>query len=279
MDLIVSDCQGAVNQSESKGDNGEPRTAARMKGRNDVLICHSPFSVLRAASEAVCAGWLVLETSGRVGQVGVARAGVLLAERRLDEARRHARDLAPAVAELLAEQGWSAQDLAGVIVSRGPGSYTGLRVGIMSAKTLAYAAGCDLVAVDTFAVIAAQTPPEAERVDVLANAQQDKLYVQSFVRQEGGWQASTPLSIVPAATWLMNRSRDAWVSGPGLALVADRLSGECRRVADALPGLPSLLRLGMQRHELGERDDIWKVEPLYARASSAEEKWDRLTSM
>jgi tRNA threonylcarbamoyladenosine biosynthesis protein TsaB len=225
------------------------------------------------------AGWLILETSGRVGQVGVARAGVLLAQRRLDEARRHARDLAPAVAELLSEQGWSAQDLAGVIVSRGPGSYTGLRVGIMSAKTLAYAAGCDLIAVDTFAVIAAQTPPEAERVDVLADAQQDKLYIQSFVRQEACWQASTSLSIVPAPAWLAGRARDAWVSGPGLARVADRLPGDCQQVPDALPGLPSLLRLGMQRHERGERDDIWKVEPLYARASSAEEKWDGLKSM
>ena len=79
----------------------------------------------------------------------------------LDESRRHARDLAPAVRDLLAEQGWPARSLEAVIVSRGPGSYTGLRVGIMSAKTLAYATGCALLAVDTFAVIARQAPPEA----------------------------------------------------------------------------------------------------------------------
>ena len=65
--------------------------------------------------------------------------------RRLDEARRNARDLAPAAAELLQKQGWKPIGLDAVLVSCGPGSYTGLRVGIMSAKTLAYATRCALI--------------------------------------------------------------------------------------------------------------------------------------
>ncbi len=103
--------------------------------------------------------FLILETSGRIGQVGVASDGNLLAFRRLDEARRHARDLAPAVAELLSQQHWQPCDIHAVIVSQGPGSYTGLRVGIMSAKAFAYATGCALLAVETFSAIALQTPP------------------------------------------------------------------------------------------------------------------------
>src|SRR5262245_19766278 len=54
---------------------------------------------------------LILETSGRTGQVAVAEGGVLRAVRALDETRRHARDLAPTVAELLAEQGWKPRDV------------------------------------------------------------------------------------------------------------------------------------------------------------------------
>src|SRR5438132_1509446 len=61
---------------------------------------------------------LILETSGRIGQVGVGRNGILLSVRRLDEARRHARDLAPAVAELLAEQHWQPRDVNVVIVGK-----------------------------------------------------------------------------------------------------------------------------------------------------------------
>jgi tRNA threonylcarbamoyl adenosine modification protein YeaZ len=77
---------------------------------------------------------LILETSGRVASVALAEGGRLLGTRRLDEARRHARDLAPAVAGLLAGQGRRPRDVHAVLVGRGPGSYTGLRVGVMSAK-------------------------------------------------------------------------------------------------------------------------------------------------
>src|SRR5205085_7377236 len=101
---------------------------------------------------------LVLETSGRSGQVALAHGDDLLAVRSLDETRRHARDLAPAVKDLLTQQGWQVRDLDAVFVSRGPGSYTGLRVGIMSAKALAYATGCALLGIDTFAAIARQAP-------------------------------------------------------------------------------------------------------------------------
>src|SRR5581483_928797 len=99
---------------------------------------------------------LILETSGRAGWVAVAAGDSLLRSRQLDEARRHARDLAPAVCELLDAAGWKPRDVHALFVSRGPGSYTGLRVGIASAKVFAYATGCALIAVDTFSAIASQ---------------------------------------------------------------------------------------------------------------------------
>src|ERR1700722_1395457 len=158
-----------------------------------------------------------METSGRKGLVALAEGPCLLVSRALDETRRHARDLAPAVAELLRAQGWKASALAAVIVGRGPGSYTGLRVGLMSAKTLAYATGCALLGIDTFAAVAAQSPPGCPHVDVLADAQKDLVYVQSYSLLGEAWQAVNPLRIQPFAEWLIQRRHDAWVSGPGLA--------------------------------------------------------------
>jgi tRNA threonylcarbamoyladenosine biosynthesis protein TsaB len=179
------------------------------------------------------------------------------------------------VADLLAEQGWGPRDLNAVVVSRGPGSYTGLRVGVMSAKALAYATGCTLLAVDTFAAVALQAPPEAARVDVLADAQQDKVYVQPFVRAGEAWQPLAPLSIRPFAEWLVVKEPAAWVTGPGLEKweahlppgtpIAPRDLGE--------PQPQSLLLLGLTRYHNGERDDPFIVEPLYLRPSSAEEQW------
>jgi len=220
---------------------------------------------------------LIIETSDKPGVVALADGDQLRGERRLDEARRHARDLAPAAATLLEEQGWRARDLEGVIVSRGPGSYTGLRVGVMSAKTLAFAVGCRLLAVDTFAAIARQAPSEAQMVDVVADAQQEKLYVQRFARQPtGGWRAESSLAIVPMTAWLAHLAPDVCATGPGLARQIARLpvSALVAPEADWHPRAESLLALGLEGCRRDERDDPFAVEPLYLRPSSAEERWD-----
>jgi tRNA threonylcarbamoyladenosine biosynthesis protein TsaB len=217
-----------------------------------------------------------LETSGRIGQVAVAEGEKIYGLRRLDEARRHARDLVPAAAELLTARHWQPKDLDFVVVSRGPGSYTGLRVGMISAKTFAYATGCKLLAIDTFAAIASQAPPEASQVEVLADAQQEKIYVQGFARVEtGAWAPVSPLRIQSFASWLEERDPTAWVTGPGLRLFRGRLASEARVVpAEAWdPEAQSLLKIALARYQAGERDDLWLLEPLYLRPSAAEEKW------
>jgi tRNA threonylcarbamoyladenosine biosynthesis protein TsaB len=217
---------------------------------------------------------LILETSGRVASVALAAGDRLLGGRRLEEARRHARDLAPAVAGLLAAQGWRPRDVHAVLVSRGPGSYTGLRVGVTSAKAFAYATGCALLAVDTFAAVALQAPPGCDRLDVLADAQQDRVYFQPFLREGDHWRAEAALTIVPLAEWLARRRPDASVTGPGLKKWEAGLPPEVHCVEEVQrdPQPASLLHLGLARYRAGERDDVWAVEPLYLRPSSAEEQ-------
>jgi tRNA threonylcarbamoyladenosine biosynthesis protein TsaB len=216
---------------------------------------------------------LILETSHRVGKVALASAETIVGERTLDESRRHARDLAPAIRELLTQQGWRASELDGVIVSRGPGSYTGLRVGIISAKTLAFATGCTLLAIDTFDAIRLQAPAGIPNLDVIADAQQDKVYVQRFGTHP------EPLTILPLAMWL--ESALAWhvaVTGPGLETFGAQLPAALNVLPreNWLPQPASLLSLGLERFRNGERDHPFALEPLYLRASSAEEKWEKL---
>ncbi|HBI44260.1 MAG TPA: tRNA (adenosine(37)-N6)-threonylcarbamoyltransferase complex dimerization subunit type 1 TsaB [Planctomycetales bacterium] len=217
---------------------------------------------------------LILETSGRGGFVAVAEGPTLLEVWRLEEARRHARDLAPATVALLTGQGWKARDLNGVVVSLGPGSYTGLRVGVMSAKTLAYAVGCALIGVETLAVVAAQAPKKINRLDVLADAQQEKVYVRSFARDGDDWHPIGALRIRPFAEWLALRTAGTWVSGPGLHRWAPRLPAETPVVDASLwdPLAETLLQVGLARYAAGERDDPFALEPLYLRPSSAEEQ-------
>lgn len=212
--------------------------------------------------------WLIVETSGRAGAVGVAVDGTVRSAP-LDEARRHARDLAATAGRLLADAGLKPTDLTGVMVGVGPGSYTGLRVGVMSAKAMAYAVGCPLVAVPTFHAIARQAPADAGDVWVIADALQGLLYVQRFV----GFAPADELRIARADDWLTAVTPGGWVTGPGVPLVADRLPSGVRLVveADRRPTVESIHQVGRGLPPL-TREGMLRLEPLYLRGSSAEEK-------
>ena len=220
---------------------------------------------------------LILETSGRVGRVALAFGAELGETRTLDESRRHARDLAPTVAELCAARGWAVRDLDGVIASIGPGSYTGLRVGLMTAKALAYATGCAVLGIETFAAVALQTPANADRVAVIADAQQQNVYVQNWRRVPGGWVAQDPLAIRPFAEWAATLEDGIWVSGPAVRLYEGRFAERNPIVPlearEALPG--SLLDLGLERWRARAANEVRTLEPIYLRPSSAEENWDK----
>jgi tRNA threonylcarbamoyladenosine biosynthesis protein TsaB len=146
----------------------------------------------------------------------------------------------------------------------------------MSAKTFAYALGCRLLAIETFAALAAQAPAEVAAVEVIADAQQDKVYHQSFARASDAakWEPQSPLQIRRLEDWLAQRNAEGWVSGPGLRVYRDRLPPDCRIVAQEFwePQPESLLRLGLPRFLAGENDNLWSLEPLYLRPSAAEEK-------
>jgi tRNA threonylcarbamoyladenosine biosynthesis protein TsaB len=224
--------------------------------------------------------WLLIETSGRVGALGLGDQQRLLAERRLDSQRRHAQDLAPIAAELLAVAGGRVQELTGVAVSLGPGSYTGLRVGLMSAKSLVYVAGCDLVGVPTFEVIARQAAAfSGNRLEVIADALKRKLYVQSFARNRDDepWRAASELAIVPVADWLSALSPKTAVTGTGLTEVENELPSHVRTVPPQhrAPSLAALLELANNGAPVCARTAYMKLEPIYLRPSSAEEQCDR----
>jgi hypothetical protein len=82
------------------------------------------------------------------------------------------------------------------------------------------------------------------------------------------------LRIEPFETWLARRVEGRWVSGPGLRVHEGRLLASGQVVNSDLwdPRPESLLHLGLERFRQGQRDDFWSLEPLYLRASSAEEQ-------
>ena len=86
---------------------------------------------------------LALETTEMAGSLAAMHDRKLLAEIELDSKQRTAQSLAPGMKTLLAEAGWRPTDVELVAVTIGPGSFTGLRLGVTTAKTFAYAVGAD----------------------------------------------------------------------------------------------------------------------------------------
>jgi tRNA threonylcarbamoyladenosine biosynthesis protein TsaB len=221
---------------------------------------------------------LLIETSGRVGLIGLADGSSILSERRLDQSRRHARDLAPALRDMLAEQSWRPADITTVIVSRGPGSYTGLRVGIMAAKAFAYTVGCPILGMGTFAVIALQAGPGSP-IEVIADAQQERVFAQRFTidAKTALPVAESPIQVRLFSQWLAEFPGEVRITGPGLDPFSRKLPPECQVSQELWQAtLESLHRLALARLQRDECDNLWSLEPLYARPSSAEEQWVKL---
>lgn len=212
---------------------------------------------------------LVLETSGRVGQVALASGDRVVAEERLAEAHRRASDLALVIQRQLSAQSWKARDLTAVVIGLGPGSYTGLRVGLASAKALVYATGCKFFGVETFAAIAIRAPETCASISVVADALQGKLFLREYSLQNGELSPMSPLQIVAGAEWLKSDRQGTLVSGPA----AKALAGKVATVDESLHETRPIDLLSVaQRCPWAVNSDVWRADPLYLRGSSAEEK-------
>ena len=220
---------------------------------------------------------LALETSALAGSVALFDGDRLLAARELDPARRSAQTFAPAIAELLATAGIVPRDVKLVATTVGPGSFTGLRVGVTAAKTFAYAVGAEVLGLNTLEVIAAQTPLEllendAAEVQAVIDAQRKELYVGRFSGREFAPLAAN--AIVPEQAWLDALLPGTIVTGPGLARLESRLPAGVVAVERPFrqPQAFTVGKLAWRDYRRGRRDDLWKLAPAYLRASAAEEK-------
>ena len=234
---------------------------------------------------------LALETSGRVGSVALVQAGRVIAARELSApGAQHARGLAILVQEVLTDAKLRPADCRAVAVSSGPGSFTGLRVGVTFAKTFAYALKTPLVEVPTFQVMAEQVVGEfqkdIQRLDVIADAQRGDLFVQSFSPTTAGmcWTPTSELRIVKLTEWLATLDEQMVVQGTAVdtarTLLPERMNGDTvwkpmlRIVPAELrdPGAKTCGRIGEILLERGQTVDPFTLEPRYVRRSAAEEK-------
>jgi tRNA threonylcarbamoyladenosine biosynthesis protein TsaB len=222
---------------------------------------------------------LALETSGRLGSIALLRAeggaATVLDERKLPPDQRAARSLLPCIEQALREQSWRPSDLELICVTVGPGSFTGLRIGVVAAKTLAYATGAKLVGVHTLAAMAENAPGTERRLWTVLDAQRQELFVATFDSKRAIVEQATPSTeIVGVEAWLARLQSGDAVSGPPLAKCRDRVPAGVVVVDEALwlPSAAATGRLGIRMYARGASVAPLELVPDYYRKSAAEEK-------
>ena len=223
---------------------------------------------------------LGIETSGMEGAIAIIRDSACLGEVSLNQAgRRHAQSLVLEIRDLIRAHGMTPRNIDAVAISRGPGSFTGLRVGMVCAKTFCYATGCRMIAVDTFEAIANQLPEHSDRVWVVEDAQRADLFVGEYRRTPNGvWKLQSPIQIVSVTDFVASRGGADLIAGPGLRKL-NSVEHSLKTLDDiriARPRAATVARLGLNGLNSGQFDDemtdFWKAAPFYLRLSAAEEK-------
>ena len=221
---------------------------------------------------------LALETSTQRGDVSLIESGQLITNCCLGADEMSARMLVPTIKHLLWKANWSPQDLELVAVATGPGSFTGLRVGIMIAKTIAYAVGAEIVGVDTLRAIAAQAQIAPGTVWAILDAQRKQFFCQCFQCTDGVEPvAEEPRKLMDAERWLGQLAAGQRITGPGLKKFKNCLPDGVLVVDQSLwtPSAETVGNLATSAYLHGHRDDHWSLAPDYGRRSAAEEKLHR----
>jgi len=226
---------------------------------------------------------LALETSGSPGSVAVLEDDRVVAESDLAGAdlgrgQRTAQSLAPALQSILREAKWEPRDVQLIAVTDGPGSFTGLRAGVTTAKVYAYVTGAEVVAVNTLEVGAAQANVTSDRLWAVMDAQRQQVFVAQFAFTVGT-VPNTVLAtqILDNEAWLQRLDSADSATGTGLVKLAIRLPKDVQVVAKDrwTPQAATLGRLAFAKYQSGLRSDFWKLVPQYFRKSAAEEKFDQ----
>jgi tRNA threonylcarbamoyladenosine biosynthesis protein TsaB len=197
--------------------------------------------------------WLVLDTATPIAVVGVVDGERVLSEHKLSEPKRHAEGLIDAIDRALAAAGVTLDDVAGVGVGRGPGSFIGVRTGIATAKGLALGRSLPLVGLPTLLAIAHGSHVETVGQGlVLIDAKRGEVYAQLLVRDGGGLGArEAPRAMTPD---------DARALGATLAFVIG---------PDVPPSAQGLARALAAVTRAGVVDETAALVPDYCRAPDA----------
>lgn len=214
---------------------------------------------------------LGIETTGKVGSVAIVDESGKTVNRVTTDSMSHLRELVPMIKELVDELGISLNELDAIAVSVGPGSFTGIRIGLATAKTLAQTLGKKCISVSSLEIFKEKADSD-NKVAVIYNARRGQVY--------GAIYGNDGSEILPPGPYMLDEVLEVaevyddikWY-GDGVIAYADRLSGMNIAEADEINQSADMVcRCACLKLEDGELLDFDQLEPEYMRLPEAEQK-------
>jgi len=230
---------------------------------------------------------LAVETSGRNGSIASVDAGAVREELEFPHGLRHAAEILPLIDRLCRNRGWSPADVQHLYVSAGPGSFTGLRIAVTLAKTMAFATGVKLVAVPSVRVLAHNAPPDARHVVIVLDAKRDQIFTARFERAadadddpDAAWVEREPARLDALSAVLARAPRPVHLLGEGIPYHLQFIPPTDPAVIVTPEPLwraraSVVAAIGGTMAATGQFADPDRLTPIYIRPPEAEEKFDK----
>ena len=226
--------------------------------------------------------YITLDTTTKVTAVSLAEDGRLVAEGFLHTVKTHSEQLIPLLDQLLKASSWTLQDLGLIGVVRGPGSFTGIRIGIATAQGLAQVLEIPLLAALSLETLVWAALGREEDVVPILDARRNEWYTARYRWEDGKIQCLRPPLALPPAEWLEHlkeMERPVCFVGDAVLNAGSLIKEVLGRQAVILPEYLSLPRGAYAAKAIWqrwqERGEGEMVEPYYIRLSEAEVNWKK----
>jgi tRNA threonylcarbamoyladenosine biosynthesis protein TsaB len=224
---------------------------------------------------------LGIETATRTGGAAIVTETGVLAAYTLNVEATHSERLMAAVDRVLSDSGTARGDIDGFAVSIGPGSFTGLRIGVSTAKGLAFTTGKPVAAVPSLRALAWNIPHAVHPVCPLFDARKGEVYAALYRHEAGGLATIMPERVLTLHELSAEAKGPTIFTGEGSLLFRDEIRsrfGERAYFAPpaaTVPSAASVAEIGLGMLRSGGASDPDALTPLYIRRPEAEVAWER----
>jgi len=212
---------------------------------------------------------VAIDSSTDTASLALAREGKVLAEASWRCGQNHSVELLPRLARLLDEAKVSIKDTSYVIVAKGPGSFNGLRVGLSTAKGLAFSLGVPIIGISSLEMEAYRHAESGLPICPIFNAGRGEIAAALYQKKDDGWRQLSPEHITTVDALSDEIGKPTLFCGEYLKTIARQLKKRLKEKAviapDQMRSAVSLVELAKPRIDAGDYDDPATLQPLYLR--------------